>query len=205
MWFQAVLGVSAARSGIYSIPQIIGAISCSWLAGYIVIKTGHYGPVVTAAAVITTVACGLLYTLTPSSGAGEWIGYQILVGIGIGLGMQQAAVIVQNFSGPDDIPTAIAAVTLFQASGPTIMVSVAQNVFDQRLASNMVEIIPGITSKIVFDTGATNLRNLVSDSQKDLVINATNDALSRTWLACLIVSALSIIGIIGIKWKIIKK
>ena len=199
VWFQAVLGVSAARSGIYSIPQIIGAISCSLLAGFIVAKTGHYGLVATASTTITTVACGLLFTLTPGSGAGEWIGYQILVGIGIGLGMQQAAVIVQNFFGPDDIPTAISAVTFFQASGPTIMVSMGQNVFDQRLAANLVKTIPGITDKAIFDTGATKLRELVPESERSVVINAINDALSRTWLACLIVSALSIVGVIGIK------
>ena len=169
------------------------------------IKTGHYGPVVVASTVITTVACGLLFTLKPSSGAGEWIGYQILVGIGIGLGMQQAAVIVQNFFGPEDIPTAIAAVTFFQASGPTIMVSVAQNVFDQRLAADLVKIIPGITPKVVLNTGATNLRKLVPESQRDVVINAINNALSRTWLACLIVSALSVIGVVGMKWKVIKR
>ncbi len=169
------------------------------------VKTGHYGPVVAASAVVTTIACGLLFTLKPHSGAGEWIGYQILVDIGIGLGMQQAAVIVQNFFGPEDIPTAIAAVTLFQASGPTIMVSVAQNVFDQRLASDLVKIIPGISPKQVFNTGATDIRKLVPESQQSLVTNAINDALSRTWLACLIVSALSVVGVVGMKWKVIKK
>ena len=168
-------------------------------------RSGHYGPVVAASTVLTTVACGLLFTLKPSSTAGEWIGYQILVGIGIGLGMQQAAVIVQNFVEPSDIPTAISAVTFFQASGPTIMVSVAQNVFNQQLAADLVDVIPGISTKAIFETGATRLHDLVPDGQKSIIVSSINDALSRVWLACLIVSALSILGVFGMKWIVIGK
>ena len=38
----------------------------------------------------------MLSTLQVDSGSPAWIGYQALTGIGIGFGLQQAAVAVQN-------------------------------------------------------------------------------------------------------------
>lgn len=156
---------------------------------------------VVASTVITSIGCGLLSLLSPTSSAGQWIGFQLLVGIGIGLGMQQAAVIVQQTLAQEDIPLGIAAVTFFQASGPAVMVSVAQNVFNQRLLKTLSTQIPELTFIEIINTGATKLVTLVASDRREIVINAINYALTWVWYSCTILAALSALGVAGMDWR----
>ncbi len=175
-------------------------------------KTGHYAPIVITSTIITTLACGLLVTLKPESGPGEWIVYQLMVGIGIGLGMQQAAVIVQHVLSPADIPIGIATVTFFQALGPMIMVSVAQNVFGQQLSKKIFHLLgPNvITPKMIFNSGATRLVDLVPEEEnRQLIVGdvvaAINSALGSVWYSAVVAAALSGFGALGMKWQKLKK
>ena len=56
-------------------------------------------------AAIFTVGAGLLYTLQVDSGAGMWIGYQILTGIGAGASVQIPFISVQVVLSAKDMPT----------------------------------------------------------------------------------------------------
>ncbi|EED18483.1 efflux pump antibiotic resistance protein, putative [Talaromyces stipitatus ATCC 10500] len=201
IYFQVVLGVSALQSGIRSIPQLVGALFFSLCSGIYIRKYKFFAPVVIASTIITSIACGLLSLLSPTSDAGQWIGFQLMVGIGIGLGMQQAAVIVQQTLPPEDIPLGIASVTFFQASGPAIMVSVAQNVFNRRLLTRLSNEIPGLSLSEIVNTGATHLVGLVGDSMRGEVVNAVNYALKWVWYSCTILAVLSVFGIAGMDWR----
>lgn len=201
IYFQVVLGTSPLGSGIRSIPQLVGALVFSLLAGMFIKKTGFFAPIITASITITSVGCGLLSLLRSNSGPGMWIGFQLLVGIGIGLGMQQAAVIVQQTLKQEDIPLGIAAVTFCQASGPAIMVSVAQSVFSRRLVGNLEGKITWLSGRVIYNTGATKITASVPASQKVLVVHAVNDALVWVWYSCTIMAALSVLGAAGMDWR----
>jgi hypothetical protein len=54
--------------------------------------------------VLCSIGAGLLYTLTPESDHSYWIGYQAIVGVGIGLGMQQPMIAVQTFLDISEVP-----------------------------------------------------------------------------------------------------
>jgi hypothetical protein len=54
----------------------------------IVGKLGYYLPWSVGCSVLTSVGAGLLSILTPSSGTGKWVGFQILIGFGRGCGVQ---------------------------------------------------------------------------------------------------------------------
>lgn len=49
---------------------------------------GYVTPWALFGSMLTTVGAGLITTFTPSSTAGEWIGYQILIGTGRGSVLQ---------------------------------------------------------------------------------------------------------------------
>jgi hypothetical protein len=57
-----------------------------------------------ASSILAAVGAGLLYTLTPESDHNYWIGYQAIIGIGIGLGMQQPLIAVQTILDISEIP-----------------------------------------------------------------------------------------------------
>jgi hypothetical protein len=49
---------------------------------------GYYIPVALFASVLLSVGSGLIATFSPHTSTGKWIGYQILYGVGRGLGLQ---------------------------------------------------------------------------------------------------------------------
>lgn len=77
-------------------------------SGAIITATGQFAPLVVLGAVMTTVGSGLLYTLDQTSGPGEWIGYQVLAGLGIGLCFQVPIMAGQALSPPEEVSSATA-------------------------------------------------------------------------------------------------
>ncbi|KAJ8112461.1 hypothetical protein ONZ43_g5389 [Nemania bipapillata] len=202
IWFQAVKGISARDSGIRLLPIIIAAVLASIVSGIVVSRTGHYALIILFSSAIAATGCGLLSTMDPGSGAGAWIGYQTLVGVGVGLGMQQAAVVVQNKLDRGDIPTAISAVTLFQALGSAVMVSITQNVFANRVYDEVHGTAPNITRGMIINTGATELIDLASSpDEKRVLLNAVSVALTQGFYVATAGSALAGIAGLGMGFK----
>lgn len=89
IWFQAVKGASAVKSGIMNLPMVLSLIIVFILSGIGVTVTGYYAPFMIFGSIFGAIGVGLLSTLTPESNHSMWIGYQYIAGIRIGLGMQQ--------------------------------------------------------------------------------------------------------------------
>jgi hypothetical protein len=51
-------------------------------------KTGYHLPFCVLAGVLMAIGGGLISTYTPTTPTGRWIGYEIILGAGRGLGMQ---------------------------------------------------------------------------------------------------------------------
>jgi hypothetical protein len=49
---------------------------------------GYYIPVALFASVLLSIGSGLMSTFSPTTSTGKWIGYQIIYGVGRGLGVQ---------------------------------------------------------------------------------------------------------------------
>ena len=93
IWFQAVKGASAVKSGIMNLPMVLSLIIVSILSGVGVTMLGYYAPFMILGTIFGAIGVGLLSTLTPDSGHAKWIGYQCIAGIGIGFGMQQPLIV----------------------------------------------------------------------------------------------------------------
>lgn len=103
-YFQAVKGVSAEQSGIRSIPYLVSITLMSLLVGVIITKVGYYVPAMWFGAAVMAIGSGLLFTLTVSTSASKWIGYQILTGFGAGAGIQVPFLAVQAVLSSQDMP-----------------------------------------------------------------------------------------------------
>ena len=86
-------------------------------------------PLIVLEAAIMVAGSALIHTLTVQGGPAQWIGYQLLTGIGFGLGFQVPFIAVQVVLGADDIPTGNALTIFFQARGCALAFSIAQNIF----------------------------------------------------------------------------
>jgi MFS family permease len=204
IWFQAIREESATRSGIDTLPMMIAVVVGSLFAGVLVSTWGYYTPFMYGLVVISSIGAGLLTTWTTDIATGKWIGYQILFGFGIGLGMQQGIVAAQTVLPIPDVPTGTAIIIFAQMFGGSLFVSVAQNTFTNHLVSGLSG-IAGIDPKTVVNTGATEIATLIKDpSLLHTVQVVYNAALTKSFQVALIMSCLSALGAAGMEWKSVK-
>ena len=207
IWFQAIKGTSATESGIRSLPMILSLVIFSLIAGGLVTVTGYYTPFMIASSILMAIGAGLIATFKVDSPPAHWIGYQILYGLGVGIGMQQSLIAVQAVLDIKDVPTGTSVLIFAQTFGGALFISVAQNVFTNRLASNLVQQVPTLDPAIVIKTGATELSKAVTEqdpTQLSGVLSAYNNALDQTYYVSVALAALSIFGSVFIEWKSIK-
>ncbi len=205
IWFQAVHGVSPLQSGIDNIPLILAQVLASLAAGFLTTIKGYYMPFVLASSILMAVGAGMLTTFTLNTSTGQWIGYQIIFGAGSGFGFQHAITAAQAVLPIHDIPSGVSAVLFIQLLGGALMVSVAQNVFANRLVSGLSR-IHGLDAQVVVAAGATGLRGLITDpGNLQAALRVYNDALVAAFRVSLITACLSALGAMGMEWKSVKK
>lgn len=206
IYFQAVKGVSALQSGIDTIPLIVPQVLALIMAGVLTSKLGYYMPFIYMAVVISSVAAGLLTTLSPGTDTGKWIGYQILFGFGIGCGFQLPQIAAQTVLPFKDIPTGIAITLFFQSLGGSVFVSAGNNVLNDRLVRYITDLkLPGVNAEEVITAGATAWRGVVPEDFVGVVVRAYSHALRDTFRAGLITVCLSCIGAMFMEWKSVRR
>jgi MFS family permease len=204
IWFQAIKGVSAVKSGIDTIPMVLSLVVGTILSGQATSRLGYYTPFAYASVVIMTIGAGLISTWTISTGHSMWIGYEILFGFGLGIGMQQGNMAAQTVLDRKDVPMGISLVMLTQMLGGAIFISVGQNILDKNLVSGIAKLVPGIDPKLIVNTGATALRNLVPAEKLPEILIAYNDALRQVFLVAVGTGAAAAIGALALEWKSVK-
>ena len=203
IWFQAIRGVSAIKSGINILPLILALVISGISAGFAVSRIGYYTPFMIAQSVIASIGAGLITTWKADTLHPQWIGYQFIFGFGLGMGMQQASLAAQAVLPRKDAPIGIALVLFCQQFGGAIFVSIAQSVFTNQLAKGLNK-VAGISPGVVANTGATSIRNVVNVSNLHEVLVAYNGALTKAFTVALAMACLSLIGALSIEWKNIK-
>ena len=204
IWFQAVQGVSAIESGKRNLPMLIGNIVGTTVAGALVTAIGQFAPFMILGTILTSVGGGLLTLLNPTTTTAQWIGYQALVGVGIGVGWQQPIVAVQTVLRMEDVPTATAILSFTQTLGGSLFISVGQTVFSNKLAQELAASVPELDPSIVLDSGASNLAGHVPKQYLAAVVQAYSDGLARTFIVGAALAALSVVGSACVKWKSLK-
>ncbi|KAI6713696.1 hypothetical protein JHW43_003822 [Diplocarpon mali] len=204
IWFQAVKGASAVKSGIMNIPMVLSLIILSILSGILVTMIGYYAPFMILSSVFFAVGTGLLSTMTPESDHRKWIGYQCIAGIGIGLGMQQPLIAVQTVLDISLVPIGTSIVIFLQTLGGALFVSIGQNVFTNKLVESLAKYAPDVNPLIVLSIGATSLQRDLPADQLPGVKLAYNAALTKAFLVGAIMAAFTIIGAAAVEWKSVK-
>lgn len=204
IWFQSIKGVSATTSGIYCLPLILALVIMSLVGGVGVTVFGYYTPFFIGSTILMSIGAGLLTTFTVDTPSSKWIGYQIIYGFGVGLAIQTPLIAVQTVLPLEDVPVGTALIIFTQTFGGALFVSVAQNVFTNRLLTGLVEEAKGFDPNAILTLGATTLKSAVPTEFLPGVLVAYNSALTRTWYVSVAMACLSAIGAATLEWKSVK-
>ncbi|KAH7134075.1 major facilitator superfamily domain-containing protein [Dactylonectria macrodidyma] len=204
IWFQAVKGSTAIESGVRNLPMLLGVVLFSMIAGGIVTWWGYYTPFMIGGAVFMAIGYGLICTLKVDTPAAGWIGYQLLAGIGVGIGMQQPLVAVQVVCDMADVPTGTAMIIFVQTLGGALCVTAGQTIFTNKLIEKIQEYVPDLDPSVVIQAGATNIREVIRAEWLSDVIRAYNDALNVAFLVGAATASATIVGAALTEWKSVK-
>ncbi|KAB8301995.1 hypothetical protein EYC80_005448 [Monilinia laxa] len=204
IWFQAVKGDSAVKSGISNIPMVLTLVIVSIISGVGVTTIGYYAPLMIVSSFIAAIGIGLLTTFKPDTNHAAWIGYQCLAGIGIGFGMQQPLIAVQTVLDISQVPTGTSVIIFVQTLGGALFVSIGQNVFTNKLSQNLAHYVPDLNPAVVLSTGATSIQKTIAPEFLAGVTISYNNALTQSFLVAAVMAALTIIGSLAIEWKSVK-
>ena len=204
IWFQAIKGASPIKSGIMTLPLVIGLVISSVSAGILTKKIGYFTQWMILSSIITPIGAGLTSSFTVHTGHAVWITAGALTGFGFGLGSQQPSVAAQTVLARQDVPIGASLMMFSQFLGGAVFISVGNNIFDSQLAKDVAE-ISGLNVASIVATGATELRSIVSASMLPQVLLAYNDALRSTFYLATALACITIFGSVAMQWKSVKK
>ncbi|KAL2870692.1 MDR family MFS transporter [Aspergillus lucknowensis] len=204
IWFQAIKGASAIRSGVMNLPMVLAYVAFSMSGGYVTSVIGYYMPFTYLTVLFMAVGSGLLSSLDVSSGNSEWIGYQFLFGAGVGLGLQTAFAAPQCALPIEDIAIGTAIVMFLENLSAAVFVSVGQNVFANQLRRNVAVYAPEVDAAALIAGGALEVRRTVPARFYDAVLFAYNKALTQTFYVGVGLSCVGVIGAVFMKWVNVK-
>lgn len=206
LWFQAIGNTTATQSGVRTLPFILTTTVAMVSCGIVVTKIGYYTPFMLVGGAIMAIGAGLLTTFETDTGAGKWITYQLITGIGLGLIFQQPMIAAQTVLPLEDTATGLAIIVFSNTLGGALFLAIGQSVFANGLVSRIAE--AGLTSlhepRIVLEMGATAIRGLVSAEELGAFLVSYNGALRETYYVTAAMAALSTVASLGMEWVSVK-
>lgn len=187
------------------LPLLIGVILAVVLSGALVSALGHYTPFMIGGSVLMSVGAGLMSTFKVGSGAAARIVFPAVFGAGVGLGFQQPMIAAQTVLGPKDVPVGTSLMVFAQTFGGAVVLSVAQAVFNNRLAASLrAEGLEGVDVEALLDAGATAIAGLVPEGEMGRVLDGYNSAITQTFYVALTVATLSVVGALAMEWRSVR-
>ncbi|MEU6766379.1 MFS transporter [Streptomyces sp. NPDC046853] len=132
-YFQLARDKSPTMSGVMTIPMIGGLFISSTVSGQIITKTGKWKAWLVTGGALLTAGLGLLGTMRYDTEYWHIAIFMALMGLGIGMMMQNLVLATQNQVAPQDLGAASSVVTFFRSLGGAIGVSALGAVMSTRI------------------------------------------------------------------------
>lgn len=132
--------------------------------------------------IILSIASGLLSLLDQHTPTARWVGYQILLGVGRGTGIQMPTLAVQSELPLDETPVGLSLILFSQTLTSSVFLTVANTILKDVLVARLsAAAVPGVSPSAVADAGATDLRSSVPGQFLDRVLTAYSAALGSVF------------------------
>ncbi|CAM5485575.1 MFS transporter [Streptomyces xanthochromogenes] len=133
-YFQLARGKTPTMSGVMTIPMIGGLFIASTVSGQVITKTGKWKAWLVSGGVLVTAGLGLLGTMRYDTPYWHLAIYMALMGLGIGMMMQNLVLCTQNQVSPADLGSASSVVVFFRSLGGAVGVSALGAVMANRVS-----------------------------------------------------------------------
>lgn len=202
-YFQIAQGYTPTKAGLLTIPLMVAAMLASTIAGQIISRTGRWKAfLVTGGALLFLGLLGL-GTLRHDTPIWQSSVSMAVMGLGMGMMMQNVVLAVQNTVDVRDIGAASASVSFFRSLGGAIGVSalgaVLANVVQGKVVDGLHSLGPAAAAAAGSGgTGTLDLKDL-PPAVATIVRTAYGDATGRIYLIAAVVSVIAFVAVAFIK------
>ncbi|MFC8411458.1 MFS transporter [Arthrobacter sp. NPDC057259] len=205
-YYQVARGASPTEAGLLTLPMIAGNLIGSVLSGQLISRTGKWKRYLIAGSILLIGGLGLAGTIDHTTEL--WITglYTAVLGLGLGLLMQNLVLAVQNTVRATDIGTASASVAFFRSVGGAIGVSVLGAVLGNRVKELATQGLAaaGIPVQGGSSGGSLDLKDLPPQI-RDIMRAAYGDATAEIFMISAIVGILALVSVLFIKEKPLRR
>ncbi|AKN69019.1 transporter [Streptomyces sp. PBH53] len=132
-YFQLARDKSPTMSGVMTIPMIGGLFVSSTVSGQLITRTGRWKAWLVSGGVLVTAGLALLGGIRYDTAYWKMAVFMALLGLGIGMMMQNLVLATQNQVAPSDLGSASSTVTFFRSLGGAVGVSALGAVMARRI------------------------------------------------------------------------
>ncbi len=133
-YFQLARSFGPTEAGLLTLPMIAGLLVASTGSGQLISRYGRWKPFLVTGAVLITTGLGLLSTIDHSTPVLEISGFLVVLGLGVGMSMQNLVLAVQNTVDLRNMGAASSLVSFLRSLGGTVGVTVLGVVLSSRVA-----------------------------------------------------------------------
>ncbi|KAG5752998.1 hypothetical protein H9Q70_004359 [Fusarium xylarioides] len=192
------------NSGIHLLAMVLALVVGSIISGVLTSRIGYYMPFLIAGICISSIGAGLFTILGTNASEGQWIGYQIVYGFGLGACSQAPNMAAQTVLPRNQVSIGASLVIIAQTLSGAIFVSVGTNVLDGELAKRL-SAFTSVTPKQIESAGLTGLLKTIPEKFHKETLTAYNDSLHVCFRVALIMACLAILGALAMEWASVKK
>jgi EmrB/QacA subfamily drug resistance transporter len=197
-YLQISRGYSPTAAGLLTIPMIGGLLLSSTVSGILITRTGRWKRFLTGGAVFVVAGFGLLSFIDHETDMVLLGVFLFVLGVGIGMTMQNLVLAVQNTVAAADLGAASSAVAFFRSLGGTIGVSVLGAVLAGRVGDLIragLADVPGAAQAAGSgDIGLANLADAPPAIQT-LIRVSYGDATGRIFLISAVIAVVALVSI----------
>src|SRR3954462_11211787 len=201
-YLQISRGYSPTAAGLLTVPMVGGMLLSSTISGILITRHGRWKRYLLSGSILVVGGFGLLSTLdhrTPMVLLGVFL---FVLGVGIGMTMQNLVLAVQNTVAASDLGAASSAVAFFRSLGGTIGVSVLGAVLSTRVGDLIragLAGVPGAAQAVGSgDVGLANLSDAPPAIQT-LIRVSYGDATGRIFLISAVIAVVAMVAIVLIR------
>jgi EmrB/QacA subfamily drug resistance transporter len=202
-YLQISRGYSPTAAGLLTIPMVAGLLLSSTVSGLLITRTGRWKGFLLGGSILVVAGFGLLSTIDHETNMVLLGVFLFVLGVGIGMTMQNLVLAVQNTVAATDLGAASSAVAFFRSLGGTIGVSVLGAVLSSHVGDLIGKGLAAIPGAAAAAAGSGDV-GLADFGQAPPVIRTLirvsyGDATGRIFLISAVVAAVAVVAILFIR------
>ena len=195
-YFQIGRGYSPTEAGLLTIPMMAGTLFSATISGRMISRSGAVKSYIITGLVTLCLGFAGLSTIDHETPMWQVMAAMALVGVGVGLSMQNLMLVLQNTVPLHELGAASGALTFFRSLGGTVGVSVLGSVLAHRVADDIAAGLAklGVKATGSASTGGTLNLDVLPEPIRVVVRTAYGDATGHIFLISVGIAAVGLVA-----------